>query len=60
MIIDYIARVKRREATATRQVEALATELISISEKAAAALTELDISSREGAQSIRIFFQGFG
>ncbi len=38
----------------------MATELISISEKAAAALTELDISSREGAQSIRIFFQGFG
>jgi len=34
--------------------------LLQISESAGAALTGLDLASREGANAIRVYFQGFG
>jgi hypothetical protein len=34
--------------------------LLQISESAGVALTGLDLASREGANAIRVYFQGFG
>lgn len=35
-------------------------ELIRISPAASRALTDLDIPAKEGPQTIRVYFQGFG
>jgi len=41
-------------------VEVNQIDLIRISPSAAQALNNLDISAKEGPQTIRVYFQGFG